>query len=98
RFSRDWSSDVCSSDLARIANFNFRNTGGAIVALWGGGLGTTGSVVDVSGGVVDVTTPANFTAASSTVATTNVDIAGLSEDRIWRSEERRVGQEGGDRR
>lgn len=72
-----------SSNDGRIANFNYRANGATIEVLWGAGYGTPGSVVDVSAGVVSVTTPANYTAASSTIATDEINIAGLSEDRVF---------------
>src|SRR5204862_1542686 len=88
RSLRDWSSDVCSSDLYLVPGFfagTFVGCGfvvvGVVVVAGGGGGGGAGAAIGVGAG-------AEIAAAlTSTVAAT------LAPD-LSRSEERRVGKEG----
>src|SRR5690606_39535348 len=77
-FSRDWSSDVCSSDLNLVINNTF--TGGTV------GL-QANSNVRVNG----MLTISNGTLAGST--NTITVIGHVSNSAVHRSEERRVGKE-----
>src|SRR5690606_39863402 len=79
RFSRDWSSDVCSSDLAGSAGTVFG--GGPAAAL------AAAAAAEAVGGV----NCSNSEAAGSACTLTG---AGAGPAAVVRSEERRVGKEG----
>src|SRR5690606_39827923 len=84
RFSRDWSSDVCSSDLLLATALVLPATGGAVAQTSGGIGGSTSSSVGGS-----------MTGGSNAQADTNTNVQGgaTTIDRLSRSEERRVGKE-----
>src|SRR5690606_40952587 len=87
RFSRDWSSDVCSSDLPTLQIQTVEDVRRAISAVDRGVFGVTPvRSGDASGGVED---PAVAVSASATQAVLQPDPAAV----LSRSEERRVGTE-----
>src|SRR5690606_40831237 len=78
-FSRDWSSDVCSSDLSRLAQLN--NISDPTPLAIGQVLRLDGGTPMPSGGSTASTSPVKTTPPAS------------SEGAASRSEERRVGKE-----
>src|SRR5690606_41117591 len=83
RFSRDWSSDVCSSDLLPVPSAS--------------GFTKSGKGIDTSAISASSATTAKGAVGTPASRTTRFVIA-LSRVRASRSEERRVGKEGGSRR
>src|SRR5207253_5183039 len=92
RWPRDWSSDVCSSDLRFVADFI-----GASTVLEARAL--EARAVEIAGGLrIDVRLPRPLVPGEHVRLLIRPERVELGEGADTRSEERRVGKESGERR
>src|SRR5690606_40164911 len=91
RFSRDWSSDVCSSDLT---NLSLSGSSPVFALNASGGGGGSGHVIENSGTPLDTRDNLNFTGGLTAFDSNPDTVVRLGGTLIAnRSEERRVGKE-----